>query len=103
MVWCPIPRINKSIKSPSYNLYANGLLQERDQTMFSDMGGEEIDQFLDMMGMKETVTTIHLPGKLKEVIGAKYTKIDDQTITIILATKDYLKTGDVPGYEIKYK
>lgn len=94
---------NKVIKSLPYNMYANGSLKEEDKSMFADMGGEEINQFLEMMGLGETVTTVHLPGKLIEVIGASFTKLDDKTIVIKQKTVDYIKSGDVPGYEIRYK
>lgn len=93
----------KMIIGLEYNLFESGSISENDKVMFEDMDVAQLDEILDLMGIKELETTIHLPGKLVEVKGADFTKIDDNTVVIKQNMKNYIKSGNVPGYEIIYK
>jgi hypothetical protein len=94
---------NKTIVSDAINLYEYGTFKSEDMTMFESMKEDELNMFLEMVGMKVIETIIYLPGKFKSILGIQYMQLDDTTIVIKQNTADYIKTGDIPRFEIKYE
>ncbi len=67
-----------------------------------DMSDEDLLGMLEMMGMESYGLTVHVPGKIKEVTGAKYTHVDENTAFFKINSADLLRSGKDFSAEIDF-
>ncbi len=85
---------------------ANPALDELIESMRSseaDMDEDQLQQMLKMLGLDKHEVIVHLPGKVKNVEGANYRTLDENTVAFDLDYKELVREGKPFSANVKFK
>ena len=90
------------LSSQEVSAFENGMIPKEFASMTGGNDEASIDMVLQLMGLDKIEQIYHLPSKIKEVKGVEYEMIDDDSVKLRFDMKQLIKTGKVPGYEIRF-
>lgn len=90
------------LSSQEVSAFENGMIPKEFASMTGGNDEASIDMVLQLMGLDKIEQIYHLPSKIREVKGVEYEMIDDDSVKLRFDMKQLIKTGKVPGYEIRF-